>query len=91
MVRYKVFVGAPRADVSLNDCRSKLTWHTALGNVAQETHDSDEEDPPDLYANTIFGQNNSASESRSWDFRSNSYPGLHPYSFAESMYIMNLQ
>jgi hypothetical protein len=82
MVRaqYKVFLGAPTADrVSLNESRDDLSWQVVVSDGSKENSNAqgDDEEMKDLYANTIFGKNNSAYESRSWDLPSSSLlPGL---------------
>jgi hypothetical protein len=78
MVRYKVFIGPPQTDLLLNTGRDDFTWHTAVGDMVRPQDSEEEEEVLDLYANTIFGQNNSAHELRSWDFYSSSLPGLYP-------------
>ena len=95
MVRFKVFLGAPRLENLTSQCREDLIWQKAstdtsqdsekrIFNYVQGTQNGDEEQE-DLYANTIFGKNNSVQESRNWDLPSSSFPGL--YTFLETIIL----
>lgn len=70
MVRYKVFLGAPRANALQDHLSETRSWQSAIV-------DSVDNSSVDLYANTIFdGHNSSMNESQSWDLPSGSLPGL---------------